>query len=154
MNDRHDPNAACARVRGRLDELDDGALTALEAARDEGHLEACAACAAERERRRAEAERWLAALSPAPQAFERATAGLAARLATARAPRPVATPRVWNAALRAATLAAACVLALVGLVELGVVDLARELERGRASARALLSRAAWAIDLDQVFGGD
>jgi anti-sigma factor RsiW len=154
MNDHHDPDAACARVRGRLDELDDGALAALEAARDEGHLEACAACAAERERRRAEAERWRAALSPAPQAWEHATAGLAARLATARSPSLPRAPRAWKAALRAASLAAACVLALVGLVELGVVDLARELEGGRASARALLSREAWPIDLDRVFGGD
>lgn len=36
--------AACARVAGRLTQLVDGALAPLDAARDGGHLEACASC--------------------------------------------------------------------------------------------------------------
>lgn len=42
-------STACRRVQGRLAELLDGGLDALESARDQGHLEACAACGAERE---------------------------------------------------------------------------------------------------------
>lgn len=36
--------APCARVQARLAELVDGALAPLDAARDRGHLEACASC--------------------------------------------------------------------------------------------------------------
>ena len=36
---------ACARVQARVPVLVDGELTALEEARDRGHLEACAVCA-------------------------------------------------------------------------------------------------------------
>ena len=49
MSRPQDPNPACQRVQDRLERLMDGGLEPLEAARDEGHLEACAACAAERE---------------------------------------------------------------------------------------------------------
>jgi anti-sigma factor RsiW len=38
---------SCSRVRDRLERLLDHALDPLEEARDRGHLEACAACAAE-----------------------------------------------------------------------------------------------------------
>lgn len=42
---------ACARVVARLDRWLDGALEATEAALDRGHMEACAECDDERERR-------------------------------------------------------------------------------------------------------
>ncbi|HVS19492.1 MAG TPA: hypothetical protein VMT18_12880, partial [Planctomycetota bacterium] len=58
---------ACARVRGRLDELLDGCLGPLEAARDAGHLEACAGCSAEREQRAAWMKELRASLAPAPR---------------------------------------------------------------------------------------
>jgi anti-sigma factor RsiW len=59
----------CLRVSARLPERCDGALSALEAARDEGHVESCAACAAQEAAWRADLSRlaepledWRAAL--------------------------------------------------------------------------------------------
>jgi hypothetical protein len=98
MNSEH-----CARVRARLDELQDGALAPLEAARDHGHLEACADCAREA---RARAD-WLAhvqaELAP-PRASQRdADARVAQALAATALPRRrAATRRVATAALLAA----------------------------------------------------
>jgi len=48
MNDATTPGG-CARVRDRMPHLVDGTLPALQAARDEGHLEACAGCRGELE---------------------------------------------------------------------------------------------------------
>ncbi len=44
MTNRDEHSAACARVCARLPALIDGALAALDEARDRGHLEACAPC--------------------------------------------------------------------------------------------------------------
>lgn len=118
---------ACARVRERLPSLLDGTLGALERARDEGHLEACAGCSAERARV-ADLLEDLASLArstPGPTggptgeptgepALAAALAALGPRLAARplpRASRLRATP--LSLALPALGSAAAAVLALV-----------------------------------------
>lgn len=128
MNDRRTEGGApgaCERVRARLELLVDGALPPLEAARDAGHLEACAGCAAER----AAAEHTRAALGRALGAPVDAAwrdAGLAARLAAADAPR-----EAWSARLLGppgdrsgapVLAAAAAVLVLLGLGASGALD--------------------------------
>jgi anti-sigma factor RsiW len=119
MNGNEEPTG-CARVRGRLDEYIDGGLDELSAARDGGHLEACAACALERERRILWLGKLQAALEPALAAQRHATAGLGARLAAARPPQslgPLSTrsPGVRRAAWAAA--AAACALLALALFQ-------------------------------------
>lgn len=102
---------ACARVRARLEERFDGALAPLEAARDEGHLEACADCAAQA---RALA-RWLAdvraVLAPAQEVQRDADA----RVAAALAGEATLTPRRPSRRSAAALLTAAA-LALLALL--------------------------------------
>ena len=92
----------CARVRARLSELLDGTLAALAEARDRGHLEACAGCAAEeaRERRLLAGVRALARVEEAELA--RVHRAVLAALPPRRAP---ARARVW-------LVAAAVLLAL------------------------------------------
>lgn len=102
MNDSTLPlDARCARVRARLPELLDGTLLALEAARDRGHLEACAGCAAEeaRELRLLAGVRALARVDPVELA--RVHAAVLAALPPRRAP---ARERLWLAAAAAAAL--------------------------------------------------
>ncbi len=112
--------AACARVRGRAIELLDGGLPELEAARDEGHLEACAACRAELDRWEALLEAGRLAGPASAEDLERARAGLDERLARTRpsALRALAAaipPRARHAA--AAAAAALLVLGLLGQSE-------------------------------------
>lgn len=66
----------CARVAGRLPLLVDGALGALDLARDLGHLEACPSC-------RAEHERFVGLLARLPEAWTGGLAAEAARLGAA-----------------------------------------------------------------------
>jgi hypothetical protein len=122
--------ASCARVRERLAELLDDDLDPLAAARDAGHLEACAACCAERD----ELARLLRLASELeePPAAELALARvqLSRQLSLAAAPR-----RAHPLALRlvqASAAAAAAVLALAAL-ELG----ARHASSWRAPSRSL-----------------
>lgn len=67
MNDpanEADLRSACARVRRRIQPLVDGGLSLVEAARDEGHLEACRDCHADLESHRRLLERLRAASRP------------------------------------------------------------------------------------------
>jgi len=91
----------CVRVRARLVELLDGTLVPLEAARDRGHLEACAGCAAEEasEQRLLVGVRALASLEPAELA--RVHAAVLAALPPRRAP---TRERLWLAAAAAVIL--------------------------------------------------
>ena len=120
-----EPSAACERVRGRLDELLDGSLPPLEAARDEGHLEVCAACAAEREAKARVVDE-LRALLGAPPSDAWRNEGLAARLAAAQAPTPAWHERVLgpvgDRAGGPVLAAAAAVLALVAIGASGAAD--------------------------------
>ena len=77
----------CERVQGRLEELLDGGLDPLAAARDEGHLEACAACARELRAWTALLDAARAAGRPDPEELAFALAGLDERLAVAGRPR-------------------------------------------------------------------
>lgn len=166
MNERTDlPDRppACARVRSRLDELLDRDLPPLEAARDEGHLEACARCAAERRERELELRAWRSALDAPEPSFARALDGLETRLAGAPGPRAsIPDPRAaalaagggraFRGALRAAALAAATLLMLFGLRELGIFDLATELDRGRAAGTTAFT--SWSFDLGELMPTD
>jgi anti-sigma factor RsiW len=142
--------AACGRVLGRLDELLDGALPALERARDEGHLEACADCWAvcsERSDRQAQL-RW--ALAPTDGELERATAGLEQRLAVARA--PATQPQRRVGVLGAAALALTALVALAAIEGLCGVDVAGELLEARRAVSSALPAATWPEDLGRVVG--
>ena len=136
--------AACARVVERLDALLDGALAPLEAARDEGHLEACAACACERERAGRVRAAGAAALAPEAE-LARARAGLAARIGAARAPRRRPALVLLSGGFgRAALGAAAALAAFVGVAALGVGEdgLAASVEAARRIAPALALEGA------------
>lgn len=124
----HEP-ASCARVRGRLIELVDQDLDPLTAARDEGHLEACLPCRAERDELARVFQLARALDRPAPRELELARAALAERWAppATRRPHPLA-----QRLLQAGAAAAAAVLALAAL-ELG----ARHARTWRAPSRAL-----------------
>jgi anti-sigma factor RsiW len=105
------PSAACARVRARVPALVDGALAALEEARDRGHLEACAECA----RALGEHEDLLARIRAVAAASAAREAGalsadLERRLRTWPARRP-APSRRWLVAAAAAALLLALRLA-------------------------------------------
>ena len=114
--------AACERVRGRIEEHLEGYLAPLEEALDRGHLEACVRCGAELARLRA-LGRQLLELGPAGDELRAAQTGLEARLSAARAPhgRPAVLRGVSFAALPLAA-AAAGFLALVGLEASGVLS--------------------------------
>lgn len=97
----------CARVRARLPEQLDGALVPLEEARDQGHLEACAACA-----REAQAyARTLAGVRTLARGGQRELAAVHAAILAGLEPRPRREPREWRFALAAA---AALVLFTLG----------------------------------------
>jgi predicted anti-sigma-YlaC factor YlaD len=100
--------ASCARVRERLDLALDGGLAPLEAARDAGHLEACASCAA-LARTRAQ---WLADVRAAlaPAAAQQRAADARALAALRGEARPALTPARRPAV---AALLAAAALALL-----------------------------------------
>jgi anti-sigma factor RsiW len=108
----------CERVQGRLEELLDGGLAPLEAARDEGHLEVCCACARE-------AASWRALLSVARRAGRPTDAEVAQALLGMRLPRPeLSTPP--RGSLRAPLAAAfpllASAAALVALLALRTAE--------------------------------
>ena len=121
----HEPqSAACERVTARLAELVDGGLVPLEEARDRGHLEACAACAA------AHVD-WLAfhgdlrAALPMAELPADLVPGLAARLERVHIARPKREERagVWTSLFAAA----ASLVALFGFEALGTaMDADRE----------------------------
>lgn len=110
-----EPGAGCARVQGRLEELLDGGLEPLAAARDAGHIEACAACAAERAAwlRLAAAAR--EAARPDPAELEQALSGLPARLEAGLASRRPPRPRARPLGLVSLATAAAALCALLAL---------------------------------------
>ncbi len=118
--------AACARVRERLVELVDGGLGGLEAARDRGHLEACEACQAARQR----LEAWLvgvrSAFLPALVEVREASQGLDARLAGGPPPQRTGLALVLGVGGRraavAVSLAASALIALVLLRGFGAVQ--------------------------------
>ena len=97
------PDSACARVRARLPELLDDTLVPLAAARDRGHLEACAACAREEARH----TRLLASVRTLARSeaheLDALHAAILARL-TPRTRTVVAEPRLWLAAAAALLL--------------------------------------------------
>lgn len=82
MNEALDPR--CARVRARLPEFVDGGLAPLAAALDQGHLEACAACAGAQ----AELLRTLANVRALACVEARELAPLHAEILARLAPRP------------------------------------------------------------------
>lgn len=112
-------SAACERVRARIAAVCDRSLPPLEQARDEGHLEACADCAALAAAHAA----WLvdlrAHLAPGLADVRAAQRGLDTRLAGARDPRAAARAR-W---VGAAAVAAACVAVLSLLQSNTALDL-------------------------------
>jgi len=77
----------CERVRARLERYLDGTLSPLERALDQGHLEACAACAAELDRWRSLVDSLATALRPRGDELEAALEGVVRRLAEVPAPR-------------------------------------------------------------------
>lgn len=115
-----EPSPACMRVRGRLERLMDGGLEPLATARDEGHIEACAGCAAEREQwegflgllRRA--ERPAGTLGGELQAVER---GVVERLEERVADEVRARRRALRGSLAVAAAALVCALGLFALAE-------------------------------------
>ncbi len=138
-----DVRETCSRVQARLERLLDGELSRVEAARDEGHLEACAACRAERERE----EHLLALLREPAEDLTFALEGLDSRLDQARAPRR-AFVLLRGLGVQAALTAAAGLLALF-LLE-GVVG---EVELGRPHIGSMdRIGAAWVEGLEAVLG--
>jgi anti-sigma factor RsiW len=144
--------AGCARVRARLEELLDGGLDPLAAARDEGHLEACAACAAERA---AWLRLWAAAREaarPDPAELDFALRDLPARLAERPVPRRPPRRRVELLPLATAAAARCALLALRqgGLAAPPGADLlARLPARPQATAWVV---PGWARALDAALG--
>ncbi|QDU66930.1 zf-HC2 domain-containing protein [Engelhardtia mirabilis] len=116
---------ACTRVRGRLEALLDGALSPLDRARDEGHLEGCVECAAARDGAAAFLETLRSEYGNGVDPSWR-DAGLAARLAAATPPRQPWSVRLVGPPGDRAGLpvlaAAAAVLALIALGSSGAVD--------------------------------
>lgn len=117
MSDPFEPGAGCARVQGRMEELLDGGLDPLAAARDEGHLEACGGCARERAAWLSLLDAARAAGRPDPAELASALKGLEARLASAGRPRK---PRARRLQLVSLATAAAALCALLALEQGGV----------------------------------
>lgn len=107
--------SGCERVQVRLDRFLERDLEDVELARDEGHLEACASCAALRDERLQERERLRAALARTEDELDAAVAlvheRLRERLAVRSAP-PYRLRLVARRALIPALTAAAALLAL------------------------------------------
>lgn len=152
---------ACRRVQGRLEELLDGALPPLEAARDEGHLEVCAACGAERALLEGVCGLVAEAGRPAADELERARAGLSGALAAAAAAR--ARPGRRALRLTRGRGVQAALTAAAGLLALLAIELARPSEDGFGKAVEEVGRAyqevGWrpgglSFDLSAVLGGD
>ena len=122
---KHEPNpdvtdtgGACQRVRSRLPELVDGGLAPLEEARDQGHLEACAACAAQAEDWRAfhgDLGTALGGPSLVPDGLVEALSGRLDDVQIAEPPRPPVVLRP----LQSVVAAAASLVLLFGLEALG-----------------------------------
>ncbi len=109
---------ACERVRARLPELVDGGLAPLEEARDQGHLEACGACAEEAETWRAFHGDLGAALGGPSVAPAGLVEALAARLDSVEIAEPP-RERVVLRPLQSLFAAAASLVVLFGLEALG-----------------------------------
>ncbi|MEM7310582.1 MAG: zf-HC2 domain-containing protein [Planctomycetota bacterium] len=108
-----DLDPACRRLRGRLALLLDGGLSPVEAARDEGHLEACAGCRAEREAWERTTALAAEALGGAAGELAWALSGLDGRLEDAFAARRRSRlRRLAGGAVASAATAAAALLAL------------------------------------------
>jgi anti-sigma factor RsiW len=111
-------SAGCERVQSRLEAVVDTSLPALDQARDEGHLEGCAACCAAAERHRAWLRDLRAHLAPSAPELAFARQGLGERVAGAHGPRSIVARRL----LRVGGAAAAGLLALAAVRELGWFD--------------------------------
>ena len=151
MNERI-ASDACERVRGRLDRLLDRELSPIEEARDQGHLESCAACAEERERSAA----FFEALGAEAAGLDFALEGLQARLA--------ATPgnRLRLRLLRQNWMPAAAVAA-AGLLTLAMLRGTDYADQGLLAARnvpgkelreAFSARPDWMIGIERLLGED
>jgi len=137
--------SACARVRGRLEQLLDGGLEPLEEARDQGHLEVCEGC-------RSEEARWREVFGFVRQAVAPPRAGAAAfelagvqRDLDARlAVRIEAEARERRMAQRLAlTVAAAGLLGLLGLRWVGFWTEAPTLPSGEVLGQLDLALPVW-----------
>ena len=146
-------SAPCQRVQGRLEELLDGGLDPLAAARDEGHLEACAACARELRAWTALLDAARAAGRPDPAELSYALAGLDATLASAGGPRREPAGRRLELVPLATAAAALC-----GLLALGFCGVASPADVDLfAGLSARLERPApalprWTSLLDGLLG--
>jgi len=110
----------CARVQGRLEALADHGLSALEEARDRGHLEACAACRREHEAHLALLDALRAAV---PADIGADAARVVARvLAQSAELRPA--PRRWRGPVPLALVAAAAAVLLLFVLESRAPDFA------------------------------
>ncbi len=139
----------CERVQGRLEELLDGGLTPLEAARDEGHLEVCSACTRE-------AASWHALLSVARRAGRAADAEVAQALLGMRMPGPelTAPSRGSLRALLAAAvplLASAAALVALLLLRTGEAPLPGAGALGELALRGPLEVPQ--VDWSRILGG-
>jgi predicted anti-sigma-YlaC factor YlaD len=139
--------AACERVLGRLERLLDGELASLEAARDEGHLEACGACRAERDRQ----ARVLDLLREPRTDLEFALEGLGARLADARPPRRAL--RLLRGSVPQAVLTAAA--GLLALVAIELFDVGGEIELRRPEVSGVEQvSSVWFQKLESLLGAE
>lgn len=134
------PSEACGRVRGRVEALCDRSLAPLQQARDEGHVEACADCAALVAEQRAVIALARGAFVVSELDLRAASHGLDGRIRSASSPLRAR----WKRRAQTATLAAAALLALVLLREFGFDPGARELFGSLESVRGLdLPALAW-----------
>lgn len=117
MNDTRTRDG-CARVRDRIDRYLDGALGPVEAARDQGHLEACAECARERARCEALFAAIRAVSTPGADDLSFARNGLGDRLRAAPSTRP-RLRLLRGRVTRAVATAAAAIVALLALELVG-----------------------------------
>lgn len=110
--------SGCERVISRLDALSDGSLPPLEQARDEGHVEACASCAARLEQQRTWLRDLRDHLAPSAAELDFAMHGLEERLSHARRPRRALVAARW----RAVAAVAAAGVALVAFQSFGWIE--------------------------------
>lgn len=145
-------SVSCARVRARLEPLLEGELSAVEDARDRGHLEVCAPCARELSARLAWRREFAADARVDDAAFAWWTEGLSARLARAPAPRA----SLEEASARARPVVAGREAALSGTAQRAVTRASapRPQPLRRAFAAAALAAAALvALALADAWGG-
>ena len=151
MNERTE-SAACGRVRGRLEQLLEGELPSNDEARDQGHLEACADCGAER-------DHWVSlldAMRSEADGLDFALEGLDARLSAARKPRPMLRllREGWlpAAAVAAAGFGGMMLLRGTEYAEQGL--LAARHAPGKELQEALVTRPQWMTGIEKLLGED